>query len=71
MTFNVYLENGIVYVPTVVQLLKGGAYMDVGPVAVESIANTEGLRRAFSEAMARKNALVPNPPRNNCPRPFF
>jgi hypothetical protein len=71
MTFNAYLRNGIVYVPTVVQLLKGGAYMDVEPVAVEPIANSEGLRRAFSETIARKNVFVPNPPKNKWPQPIL
>jgi hypothetical protein len=45
--------------------------MDVEPVAVEPVANTEGLRRAFAEAMTRKNAFVPNPPRNNWPPPIL
>ena len=63
MLFHAYLRNGIVYVPTVVRLQIGGAYWDVEPVAVEPIANTEGLRRAFFDAIARKNAFVPNPPK--------
>jgi hypothetical protein len=71
MMFNAYLKSGIVYVPTVVRLQIGGAYMDVEPVAVEPVANTEGLRRAFSDAIARKNVFVPNPPKNNWPRPIL
>lgn len=71
MTFNTYLRNGIVYVPTVDHLLKGGAYMDVEPVAVEPVVNTEGLRRAFSETIARKNAFAANPPTNNWPAPIL
>jgi hypothetical protein len=71
MTFNAYLRGGIVYVPTVVRLQKGGAYMDVEPVAVEPVSNTHGLRRAFSDAIARKNVFVPNPPKNNWPRPIL
>jgi hypothetical protein len=57
MLFHAYLRNRIVYVPTVVRLQIGGAYWDVEPVAVEPIANTEGLRRAFFDAIARKNAF--------------
>jgi hypothetical protein len=71
MFFHGYLRNGVVYVPTVVRLQKGGAYMDVDPVAVEPIANAEGLRRAFSDAIARKNVFVPNPPKDNWPRPIL
>jgi hypothetical protein len=71
MLFHAYLRNGIAYIPTVVRLQKGGAYMDVEPVAVEAAANTEGLRRAFSDAIARKNEFVPNPPKNNWPQPIL
>jgi hypothetical protein len=71
MTFNAYLRNGIVYVPTVARLQIGGAFWDVEPVAVEPVANTEGLRRAFSDAIARKNVFVPNPPKNKWPRPIL
>ncbi len=71
MFFHAYLRNGIVYVPTVVRLKKGGAYMDVDPVAVEPVANAEGLRAAFSDAIQRKNIFVPNPPKNNWPRPIL
>jgi hypothetical protein len=45
--------------------------MDVEPVAVEPAANTEGLRRAFSEAIARNIAFVPNPPKNDWPPPIL
>jgi hypothetical protein len=71
MLFHAYLRDGIAYIPTVVRLQKGGAFMDVEPVAVEPVANTEGLRRAFSDAIARENVFVPNPPKNNWPRPIL
>jgi hypothetical protein len=71
MLIHAYLRNGVAYIPTVVRLQKGGAYMDVEPVAVEAVANTEGLRRGFSEAFARKNEFVPNPSKNNWPRPIL
>ena len=68
MLFHAYLRNGIVYVPTEVRLQIGGAYWDVEPVAVEPIANTQGLRRAFFRCDCSKNAFVPNPPKNKWPR---
>jgi hypothetical protein len=71
MLFHAYLKDGIVYVPTVVRLQIGGAYWDVEPVGVEPVANTEGLRQAFSDAIARENVFVPNPPKNNWPRPIL
>jgi len=61
MLFSSYLKNGVVYVPTVVKL-QTGAYVGVEPVAVTSVADTVGLRRAFLDAIARKNAVVPPPP---------
>jgi hypothetical protein len=57
MMSHFYLKNGVVYIPTVVQLTTG-AYLDVDPVAVEQSDNTEGLRRAISAAITRGNAVV-------------
>ena len=57
MLFHSYLKSGTVYVPTVAKLTSG-AYVDVDPVAVESVANTLGLRHAFLETIARKNAVL-------------
>jgi hypothetical protein len=57
MLYNSYLRDGIVYVPTVGK--RGGVYNDIEPVAVVPVANTEGLRRAFLDATARKNIDLP------------
>jgi hypothetical protein len=70
MLFHGYLKKGIVYVPTVVHL-QTGAYVDVEPVAVVPAANTDALRRAFSEAIDRKNAVVPAPQKNKWPPPVL
>jgi len=70
MLFHSYLRNGVAYVPTVVRL-QTGAYVDVDPVAVVTVANTEGLRRAFLDTIARKNAIVPPPPKDNWPPPVL
>jgi hypothetical protein len=70
MLFSSYLKNGVVYVPTVVKL-QTGAYVDVEPVAVTTVADTEGLRRAFLDAIARKNAVVPPPPKDKWPPPVL
>ncbi len=70
MLFHGYLKKGIVYVPTVVQL-QTGAYVDVEPVAVVPSANTDALHRAFSDAIERKNAIVPNPPKDKWPPPVL
>jgi len=47
-------------VPTVVEL-ESGAYVDVEPVAVVPVANTEALRIAFLETIKKGNAVVPKP----------
>lgn len=70
MLLHSYLKNGIVYVPTVAKLTTG-AYVDIDPVAVESVANATGLRRAFSEANARKNPVVSPPPKGKWPPPVL
>jgi hypothetical protein len=53
MLFHAYLRNAIAYVPTVVKL-QTGAYVDVDPVAVVPVANTDDLRRALLDAGGRK-----------------
>jgi hypothetical protein len=63
MLYNCFLKKGVVYVPTVAKL-QTGAYTDIEPVAVVPVSNTESLRRAFLDAIARKNAIVPNPPKD-------
>ncbi len=70
MLFHGYLKRGIVYVPTIAQL-QTGAYVDVEPVAVVPVANTDGLRRAFFDAIGRENAVVPNPPKDKWPPPVL
>lgn len=70
MLYHSYLKNALVYVPTVVKL-HTGVYMDVDPVAVLPVVNTDGLRRALLEAIARKNAIVPNPPKDDWPPPVL
>ena len=70
MLFHSFLRNGIVYVPTVVQL-STGAYMDVDPVVVAPATDFEGLRHGFLEAIGKKNAIVPPPPKDKWPPPIL
>jgi hypothetical protein len=70
MLYNCFLKNRIVYVPPVVKL-QTGAYMDVEPVAVAPVANTEALYRAFIATIAKGNAIVPNPPKDDWPPPIL
>lgn len=58
MLFQSYLRRGIVYVPTTAR--RGtSVYTAIDPVAVLPVGDTEDLRRAFRETIARKNVAVP------------
>jgi hypothetical protein len=70
MLCHIYLRNGAVYVPTVVRL-ESGAYMNVEPVAVVPAMNIKGLRRAFLNATAKENKVVPKPSKGAWPAPVL
>jgi hypothetical protein len=61
MLFSSYLREGIVYVPTVAKREGGPVYTEIEPVAVVPVTNTEAIRRALLDAIARKNIIVPVP----------
>jgi hypothetical protein len=61
-----YLRKRIVYIPTYGTIEKG-FYRAVEPVAVVPISNTEALRQALHDAIARGNPIVPNLPRGHWP----
>jgi hypothetical protein len=54
-----YLRQGVVYLPTT-GIVEKGFYRDVEPVAVIPVSNTDGLRRALGEMIARGNPTVPS-----------
>jgi hypothetical protein len=66
MYYHVYLRKGTVYLPTMAKT-EAGFYMNVEPVAVMSVTNTERLRNAFRDVMARGNAVIATPKRNAFP----
>jgi hypothetical protein len=70
MLFHSYLKDGVVYIPTVA-LLTSGAYVDVDPVAVESVADVDGLRRSLLETLSRKNAVISPPSKGKWPPPVL
>jgi hypothetical protein len=61
MLYECYLRNDTVYVPTVGK--RGAVYTIIEPVAVVAVTDTEGLRRAFLDTIARKNIAVPPHPK--------
>jgi hypothetical protein len=57
MLYQIYLKKGIVYLPTTVN--QGTArYMDVEPVTVVPVADTEGLRCALRNTIPKQNPFV-------------
>lgn len=70
MLLHAYLRNGIVYVPTVAKLTTG-AYLDIDPVVVESVANAVGLRRTFLDANTRSNPVISPPQKGKWPPPVL
>jgi hypothetical protein len=63
MRCHVYLRKGRVVMPTL-GLVDQGLYRDIEPVAVVEVSESEALRRAFKETIARGN-----PPTGPYPRP--
>lgn len=70
MNCHIYLRKGIVYVPTMGKMAKG-FYRGVEPVAVVPASNTEALRRALAETIARGNPNVPVLRRSEWPSPVL
>jgi hypothetical protein len=60
MLFTCYLRDGIVYVPTVARRKSEPIYTNIEPVAVVPVSSTEDVRRAFLEAIGRKNVVIPD-----------
>lgn len=72
--WNIYLRNGIAYVPTVAQAESGGHlgyFMDIEPVIVVPATERETLKRAIIERMIKGNPIVPAPTRDGFPKPIL
>jgi hypothetical protein len=68
MLCHFYLRRGIVYIPTFGKIGKG-FYRGVEPVAVVPLSNTDALRWALRETIARGNPSVPDLPGSQWPPP--
>ena len=64
MRCHAYLRQGRVFIPTFA-LVDKGLYRDIEPVAVVDVSETEALRGAFRETIARGN-----PPGGPYPQPY-
>lgn len=70
MNCHLYLRRAILYVPTMGKMDKG-FYRGVDPVAVVPAANTDALRQALTETIARGNPHVPMLRRRDWPPPIL
>ncbi len=64
----------MVYVPTVAQAEAGGHlgyFMNIDPVEVVSVTDTENLQRAIKAAINKGNPVVPAPTRDTFPKPVL
>ena len=68
MLMQLYLRNGMVYLPTVAQT-EAGYHMDIDPVDVVSVTDTKILQRAIKEALSKGNPTIPTPTRAAHPTP--
>ncbi len=65
-----YLKKHTVYIPTIAKRVTG-AYTGIVPVAVVAVTDTEGLRRALLDTIARGNPIIPNPETDKWPPPVL
>jgi hypothetical protein len=66
--WHLYLRNGMVYVPTMAQA-EAGPRLDIDPVEVVSVTDTEALQRAIKEVMSKGNPVIPAVTRDTFPKP--
>ena len=63
MSYICYLRKGIVYLPNM-KKAESGFYIGVEPVSIVSVTETNELRQAIGETLARSIPIVPTPPRD-------
>jgi hypothetical protein len=70
MLWTVYLRNGTAFVPTVAQT-DAGFFLNIDPVGVVAATDSEALRQAIEQALARGNPKIPTPTRATFPKPVL
>ena len=68
MYFSISVKDGIVYLPTMGKM-DTGLYRGIEPVAVVPVTNSDALRKALLDTMARGNPAVPMLKRREWPPP--
>ena len=70
MLCNLYIRNGIVYVPTVAKT-EAGFYLDIDPVRTVPIGESNRLQAAIAAAMSAGNLAIPTPSYGAFPKPVI
>jgi hypothetical protein len=68
MLWNLYLRNGVAYVPTVAQT-QAGFFIDIEPVEAVPASDAEALEGAIKQTLKRGNPRIPTPTRAAFPMP--
>lgn len=68
MFWHLYLRKGSVYLPTVART-EAGFYMNIEPVRVVPVSDSEAFENAVKEMMAKGNPAIPTPARASYPKP--
>jgi hypothetical protein len=69
MYWQFYVRRRTIFIPTSAQT-EAGFYLNVDPVAVLNITDTDGVRMALADMLARGNPRVPTPNRATFPPPI-
>ena len=70
MLWNLYIRNGIVYVPTVAKT-EAGFYMDIDPVRTVPVVESDRLQAAVAAAISDGNPAIPTPSYGAFPKPVI
>jgi hypothetical protein len=57
-----FVRSGIVYIPVAAKT-EAGFYMDIEPVEVAPVSDTEAFRKAIMQTIARGHPIIPTPSR--------
>ena len=68
MLTEIYLRKDAVYLPTVAKT-EAGFYCAIDPVTVVAIGDSDALRSAIKQSLAKENPMIRTPARDAWPEP--
>jgi hypothetical protein len=63
MKCSLFVRNGTAYIPTLAKT-EAGYYMDIDPVVVVSVSDSEAFAKSILETIARGHPKIPTPTRD-------